>query len=413
MWFGVNPLRWNRPTHAVTPRQPRMKQSRRVHLHPSAAKQDAISTAAPAPPTTTSNQATTIKPTTSSTKDNNELTQQDPPRTLPGPASTQTLFGHTAGVCALLASDDRYIISGSIDMTLRVWSRGSMHCYHVLRGHRDVVCAVALTRTYLLSASHDMTVGVWLAQQDFRLQRRLQGHTGHVTHVAFLPSDEHIAVTCSEDKTLRLWRVDVGLCTGVLATGHSSRVSCVLPLSSAIWSGGADATVCVWTLPVGHLLTSFRAHAKTVQSIVSFASDSIVATSSNDGRVQLYDAKALSLLRRLEFGTPLYWMDILRRSQDRVVVSSGDGRLLLIDATLGTSSEISVRRGRWLAHVALWDPWVACAAADDFVLIVDVRSGEIKAEMQIEGVHGVAWLNGTTLLLCGADGLIHAANFAI
>ncbi|KAF0691709.1 Aste57867_17121 [Aphanomyces stellatus] len=406
MWFGVNPLRWNKPT-AVSPRDRRsLKRSLPAPKPTTAAttnaKEDDVSL-----PTST-NQAPASVPTSVPPS---MLPPLLPPKA-PGPTSAHVLFGHTAGVCALLAADDRYIVSASMDATLRVWSRGSFHCYHVLRGHRDVVCSAAINQTFLLSASHDSTVGVWLCLDDFKLKRRLVGHSGHVTHVVFVHAA--LALSAAEDKTLRLWQCEVGLCLAVLL-GHDGYVSSLLLLSfssSVVWSGAADGSVCVWRVapPSTAPLACFRAHRRTVQSLVALDQDRFVASASNDGRLQLYDATSMTLLRQLTPGPPLYTLHAL--SPTTLVVATGDGHLLRIDTATGRTTGDLHLHSTWISHAQLQGRVAACAA-NGGLFLVDVDAWRVIGETDSALILSLAWLNDSTVLTAGSDGLIHCTSFHV
>jgi len=90
-------------------------------------------------------------------------------------------------------------------------------CDRVLEGHTDCVRSVAVHPDgYIVSGSDDMTVRLWnnINGECFRV---LEGHTDHVSSVAVY-SDGHI-VSGSDDNTVRLWIKDTGDCVRVLE-GH-------------------------------------------------------------------------------------------------------------------------------------------------------------------------------------------------
>jgi len=62
-----------------------------------------------------------------------------------------------------VTADDRYIISGSDDSTLKVWDIETGKLLHTLKGHSSSVTAVVLTENgrRVISSSHDKTIKLW------------------------------------------------------------------------------------------------------------------------------------------------------------------------------------------------------------------------------------------------------------
>ena len=85
-------------------------------------------------------------------------------------------------------------------------------CLRTLEGHTRDVKAVSLTSDGLLavSGSDDQTLRVWDVESGQCL-RTLKGHTDWVSAVSLTP-DGHRAVSGSWDKTLRVWDVESGQC---------------------------------------------------------------------------------------------------------------------------------------------------------------------------------------------------------
>lgn len=78
---------------------------------------------------------------------------------------SDTLNGHVGPVWALASSHDGgFLVSGSSDSTVRVWSFTSGKCLHVFRGHEEnaIVHAVAVHRSdKIFSGASDKKIIVW------------------------------------------------------------------------------------------------------------------------------------------------------------------------------------------------------------------------------------------------------------
>jgi len=123
--------------------------------------------------------------------------------------AAQVLFqGHMAQVTTVAFSPDgTRIVSGSYDMTVRVWDadRG-VQIGSPLQGHTHFVRSVAFSPdgTRIVSGSYDKTVRVWDADRGVQIGSPLQGHTDYVRSVAFSPDGTTI-VSGSDDKTMGVW----------------------------------------------------------------------------------------------------------------------------------------------------------------------------------------------------------------
>jgi WD40 repeat protein len=75
------------------------------------------------------------------------------------------LAGHVDGICAIaIFPDDKRIVSGSQDKTIRVWETDTGEPLLVLEGHTEAVYAVAVFpdgSDKIVSGSADKTIRVW------------------------------------------------------------------------------------------------------------------------------------------------------------------------------------------------------------------------------------------------------------
>ena len=118
------------------------------------------------------------------------------------------LNGHTDVVGSVTFSGDgTRILSGSYDMSMRVWDASTGKELKRLE-HTDVVTCVAFSGvgTCIVSGSLDQSVRVWDASTGKEL-KRFNGHTDNVTSVAFSSDGTHI-VSGSFDKLVRVWDLE-------------------------------------------------------------------------------------------------------------------------------------------------------------------------------------------------------------
>ncbi|BAZ17390.1 WD-40 repeat protein [Calothrix sp. NIES-4071] len=107
--------------------------------------------------------------------------------------------------CLCLSCDNKVLISGSRDHSIKVWSLAG-ELVRVLKGHSDGVCAVALSPDgkILASGSVDKTIKLWDLHSGEMLATFI-GHADAVTGLTFTASGE-ILISASLDKTIKIWQ---------------------------------------------------------------------------------------------------------------------------------------------------------------------------------------------------------------
>merc|ERR1712126_580698 len=71
-----------------------------------------------------------------------------------------TLSGHTKAVKCLSVFDN-FVISGSVDTTVRKWDMTTLECVFVYRGHSGQIAKVICSPEFVFSVSADKTARCW------------------------------------------------------------------------------------------------------------------------------------------------------------------------------------------------------------------------------------------------------------
>ncbi|XP_055702272.1 protein qui-1 [Phlebotomus papatasi] len=114
--------------------------------------------------------------------------------------------------CFVITVDSLYVITGSRDMSLKVWQATGGKLAQVLVGHTDAVTCVAVSVTnknQVISGSKDCNLIVWDLHTGEEIHT-LAGHLAQVTCVK-ISADGTTAVSGSDDKTLIVWETKRGL----------------------------------------------------------------------------------------------------------------------------------------------------------------------------------------------------------
>lgn len=119
------------------------------------------------------------------------------------------LRGHQNAVyCAIFDRSGQYVITGSDDRLVKIWSKETGFCLSSCRGHEGDITdlAVSANNALVASASNDCIIRVWRLPDGLPISV-LRGHTGAVTAIAFSPRPgcEHHLLSSSDDGTCRIW----------------------------------------------------------------------------------------------------------------------------------------------------------------------------------------------------------------
>ncbi len=124
-----------------------------------------------------------------------------------------------------------------------------------------------------------------------RLQKVLTGHQSYVWDVVVTP-DGRVAVSASNDCTLRVWDLASGLPRNVL-TGHQSWVcsAAINQAGTVIAAGACDGTVRWWMLGTGEPVASLTASASDAK--VAWMPNEQLVVGDSSGTVSVWDIQGL------------------------------------------------------------------------------------------------------------------------
>ncbi|CAG8134215.1 unnamed protein product [Penicillium salamii] len=273
--------------------------------------------------------------------------------------------------------EGNWLVSGSRDKTLRVWDLTTKRLrYKPLQGHsKSVLCLQfdpSPEEDIIISGSSDKSVIIWNFSTGERVHRIEGAHLDSVLNLKF---DKRYLVTCSKDRTVKVWnRRDLlpnssdypRMCRGAGATypshiidlndvspsfieagiandqikalkpysllmtvqGHGAAVNAMQINGDDIVTASGDRMIKVWNIRTGACTKTLMGHEKGI-ACVEFDSRRIIS-GSNDNTVRVYDHASgaevaclrahSNLVRTLQagFGDPPGADEILRQEAQAV-----------------------------------------------------------------------------------------------
>jgi F-box and WD-40 domain protein 1/11 len=223
-----------------------------------------------------------------------------------------------------------HLVSGSRDKTLRIWNLSTQRLIvPPLRGHNaSVLCLQFDDRPehdLVVSGGSDCHVILWRFSTGKMITKLERAHSESVLNLRF---DERYLITCSKDKTIKIWNrkplmpldeayptrsasvsakypsyildVDNMLESDLLAMkplreysllatleGHNAAVNAIQVLGSQIVSASGDRLIKIWDVKSGQCLKTIGGHQKGI-ACVQFDGRRIVSGSS-DETVRIFD----------------------------------------------------------------------------------------------------------------------------
>ena len=201
------------------------------------------------------------------------------------------LRGHKSAVYGLAFSPDgRWLASGGMDRTARMWDLSAPGTGRVLPGNPVNTYQVAFRPDgkQLAAAGEDGVVRLWDLTRAAAKPQLLKGHRGLVFGVDYSPDGERLA-SASFDRTVRLWRVgDLGLervFKGARGNLLGVRFS---PDGKLLASSGYDRVMRTWDVASGGLVASFHGHLEKAEGLAFSPDGKYIVTGSRDRTVRLW-----------------------------------------------------------------------------------------------------------------------------
>ncbi|XP_053677511.1 protein qui-1 [Anopheles nili] len=191
--------------------------------------------------------------------------------------------------CLSVTNNMKFAVCTNGDSSLRIWSLTREDEKYTVSHSDEITCFVITADSlYVITGSRDMSLKVWQATGG-KLAQVLVGHTDAVTCVAVSVTNKSQVISGSKDSNLIIWDIHTGEEIHTLA-GHLGPVTCVKVSADGTTavSGSDDKTLIVWETKRGLALTSLQLHVQFTRFDISLECSRIV--------VQLVDSSCLPII---------------------------------------------------------------------------------------------------------------------
>lgn len=190
--------------------------------------------------------------------------------------------------------DDKYLISGHADNTIKLWEVSTGERVRVMSGHKWDVQALAVDSAtgYVFSAGADNFLKRW----DIREETPKRNYTGHIKKVndvlAVSGGGSNRIVSAGNDKTIRLWDYEGNLKYTVEEEAGAVR-TLAIDGKGQMLASGAETNLCVWFLAGDRMVKigsfSVSRRAALVNDLVFSKSGQYIFTATSAGELFMWD----------------------------------------------------------------------------------------------------------------------------
>ncbi|KAF4552633.1 WD domain-containing protein 12 [Elsinoe fawcettii] len=208
-----------------------------------------------------------------------------------------------------------YLVSGSRDKSIKIWNLDTLRCERTLDKQHDqsVLCLQFdpdPAEDIVVSGGSDSYVVIWKFSTGEVIHKMTTAHRESVLNLRF---DSRYLITCSKDKTIKIWnrrklRSDSPIVPDMAAQqfppdakvdiepfsllgslrGHGAAVNAIQIYENTIVSASGDRTVRMWDIKTGECIREISGHVKGI-ACVQFDGRRVVSGSS-DNTVRIFDA---------------------------------------------------------------------------------------------------------------------------
>ena len=205
-----------------------------------------------------------------------------------------------------------------------------------LEGHTGTVNSLQVTydSRYAISCSSDKTLRVWELETG-RCVRTLKGHKANVFSVS-LTLDGRYALSRSEDNTDRVWNLENGKCVRSLKRQTKWSKSVITNNGRYTELGSSENILRVWEIESGRCICILKGHKDSIISAAFTANGKYAVSGSLDNTLRLWD---------LEAGRCIHTLDGYLHH----IVLSPDGQYAVLESSDHTRRVWELETGRWIS----------------------------------------------------------------
>ncbi|EGV64577.1 Coatomer subunit beta' [Yamadazyma tenuis] len=236
-----------------------------------------------------------------------------------------------------------WIVVGGDDFQLRVYNYNTGEKVVQFEAHPDYVRYIAVhpSKPYVLTCSDDLTIRLWNWENNWKLEQVFEGHQHYIMSVNFNPKDPNTFASACLDRTVKIWSLGSPTANFTLVAHGSKGVNYAdyYPQSDKPYliTCSDDKTIKIWDYQTKSCIATLEGHLSNV-SFASFHPElPVIISGSEDGTIKFWNSNTFKLEKSINYSLERLWcMSVL--SNSNLLAVGGDSGYVI--AKLGNEEPL-------------------------------------------------------------------------
>ncbi|KAH6875687.1 WD40-repeat-containing domain protein [Alternaria rosae] len=242
--------------------------------------------------------------------------------------------------------DGRILVAGGDTGVIQAFDVKSRAILKTWKEHKQPVWVTQWNPTDLtglMSCSDDRTVRLWDLPSEKSVMK-FDGHQDYVRSGTFMPAQSGLLVSGSYDQTVRLWDSRVGG-KAVMVFKHAAPVETVLPMpSGTAVLAAADNVISVLDIVAAKPIHMLRNHQKSVTALSLANNGERLLSGALDGHVKVFETTGWNVVGGMKYPSPILSLSVIpNQKEDRHIAVGMQSGLLSIKTHLSGEQKVQAR----------------------------------------------------------------------
>jgi WD40 repeat protein len=253
-----------------------------------------------------------------------------------------------------------YLVTGGTDRTVKVWDGYGLQQKGNLTGPEKAVMYVEFSRSedFVVAGCSDGSTWIWA--NFLRVHKCLRGHQGKVFSAKLLGSEDKL-ITCSDDKTIKIWDIQQRTCIKSISCKSSPNDIGISKDGCMLYSAHTDCCVRVWDSKNGECIYEIgNIHTDRITSLSVSPDGCQILTNSRDNSLKVistftYEVEAT--MRHDGYRNGLPWARACWSPDGRLVAAGAQSGAIFVweAASAALQSSLSGTQRSCISQIA-WNP---------------------------------------------------------